>query len=198
MKLRTGLESLIGLSVLGIAVAVFLIYTCPFAGQISFSALVREVPHGGEHQEDQQKHDPKAQTPSGRAEEHPKEHEKKGEHQEGAKAHPEPGPKPHESAAKPHEDKEGLSIHFMAVPNVRQYPAKETKVFAIDVNPIGIITLLLLIGLCVLILRQQPLHLFGYTVTPKAMGATVFLITLWNLVFAAFLVGVEVFQFREL
>lgn len=39
MKLRTGLKVLIGLSVLAIAVAILLTYTCPFAGQIAFSTL---------------------------------------------------------------------------------------------------------------------------------------------------------------
>jgi len=132
MKLRTGLKALIGISVLGIAVGVLLIYTCPFAGQIAFSTLVREVPteHGG-----------------------------------------------------------GL---------VRSYPVKETKLFGIEVSPLGIIVLLVLIALCFLILRQRSLNFFGYTVTPKAMGVTIFLITLWNLVFAAFLLGVEVVQLKEL
>ncbi|HWP59795.1 MAG TPA: hypothetical protein VNL14_18025 [Candidatus Acidoferrales bacterium] len=133
-----------------------------------------------------------------RGAEHLQEHGKKGEYQEGAMAHPEQGAKAHESAAKPHEEKKGLSVHFMAVPGVRQYPAKETKVFALDVSLIGIVVLLLIIGLCFLILRQRPLHLFGYAATPKAMGVTVLLITLWNLVFAAFLLGVEIVQFREL
>lgn len=132
MRLRTGLKALIGISVLGIAVAVLLIYTCPFAGQIAFSTLVREVPteHGG-----------------------------------------------------------GL---------VRSYPVKETKLFAVEVSPLGIIVLLVLIALCFVILRQRPLNLFGYAVTPKAMGVTIFLITLWNLLFSAFLLGVEVVQLKEL
>jgi hypothetical protein len=42
MKLRTGLKILIGLSVVGIIIATVLIFTCPFAGVISFSTLVRE------------------------------------------------------------------------------------------------------------------------------------------------------------
>ena len=42
MKIRTGLRWLIGLSGVGIAIATVLIFTCPFAGVISFSTLVRE------------------------------------------------------------------------------------------------------------------------------------------------------------
>ena len=42
MTIRTGLKWLIGLSVVGIAIAMGLIFTCPFAGVISFSTLVRQ------------------------------------------------------------------------------------------------------------------------------------------------------------
>ena len=86
----------------------------------------------------------------------------------------------------------------MMIPNVRSYPVEETQLFGIEVSPIGIIVLLLLIALCLLILRQRPVSLLGYTLSPKAMGVTVFLITLWNLVFATFLLGIEVFQLKEL
>lgn len=180
MKLRTGLEALIGLSILGIAVAIFLIYTCPFSGEIAFAALVRQIPHGGD------------QKPEVQPGAHVADREKKPErHGEGAA--------PHAQAAAPHrEEKKGLSVHFMAVPGVRKYAAQETRVLGIEVNPIGIAVLLVLIGLCALILRQRPLHLFGQVVTPRAMGAAVLAITLWNLAFAAFLLWVEIYVFREL
>jgi len=42
MKLRTGLKTLTALSLAGIAVAILLVFTCPFAGVISFSTLVPE------------------------------------------------------------------------------------------------------------------------------------------------------------
>ncbi|MFQ5657811.1 MAG: hypothetical protein ACE5G5_09745 [Candidatus Methylomirabilales bacterium] len=42
MSIKTGLKWLIGLSVVGITIATVLILTCPFAGVISFSTLVRE------------------------------------------------------------------------------------------------------------------------------------------------------------
>lgn len=191
MKLRTGLKVLIGLSVLGIAVAILLIYTCPFAGQIAFSTLVRQVPmeHGSGAAGPSQQHSAEMQKPDAGVEKH-----EKG--QEAAKGHPDPTQKPHEATV---ENREGWKgVHLMFNPNVRSYPIKETKLFGIDVSPLGIVVLLLLIALCFFILRQQPLRMFGYSVTPKAMGITVFLITLWNLVFAAFLLGVEVVQLREL
>ncbi len=197
MKLRTGLKSLIGISVLGIAIAIFLIYTCPFAGQIAFSTLVRQVPMehhegAGEHP---QPHGAEMQKPH---EEMEQRKEGKGEHHEEMKAHPEAAQKPHDAMAEAHEKGEGLKVHLMVIPDVRSYPVKETKLFGIDVSPLGIIVLLLLIALCFFILRQRSLNLFGYSVTPKAIGVTVFLITLWNLVFAAFLLGVEVVHLKEL
>lgn len=224
MKLRTGLKALIGLSVLGIGVAILLVYTCPFAAQIAFSTLVRQVPmeHGSGAAGPSQQHGGEMQKPQGEVEQHK---EGGGEHHEAAKAHPEAAQKPHggmekhegmkeerledvkadsESVQKPHEavaehhDEKGLSLHLMVTPNVRSYPVKETKVFGIEVSPLGIIVLLVLIGLCFLILRQRSSNLFGYTVTPKALGVTVFLGVLWNLVFAAFLLSVEVVQLKEL
>ena len=154
MTLRTGLKTLIGLSVLGIGVAVFLIYTCPFAGQIAFSTRVRQVAMEA---------------------------------------------KDHAQVAAEHRDEhKGFSVHFMMIPGVRSYPVKETKVVGIDVSPLGILTLLVVIALSALILRQRAWSLFGHRVTPRAMGIMVFLITAWNLVFAAFLLGVEAIQLREL
>ncbi len=178
MKLQTGLKALIGISVLGIAGAVFLMYTCPFAGQIAFSTLVRQVhmEHGAGEQSQHAAARAEAQKPHGGTEEQ----------------------KPHEAVADHHEEKKGLSVHLMVIPNVRSYPVNETRLFGVDVSRLGILALLLLIALCVLILRQRPLSLFGATVTPKAMGVTVFLMTLWNLVFAAFLLGVEIVQLKEL
>lgn len=197
MKLRTGLKVLIGISVLGIAVAVFLIYTCPFAGQIAFSTLVRQVPM--EHHEaagaHSQQHGGEMQKPQGEVEQHMK---GGGEHHEAVKAHPEPAQKPHDAMTEGHEEGGGLKVHLMVIPNVQSFPVKETKLFGIEVSPVGIIVLLMLIALCFLILRQRSLSLFGYTMTPKAMGVTVFLITLWNLVFAGFLLGVEVVYLKEL
>ena len=193
MKLRTGLKGLIGISVLGIAVAIFLIYTCPFAGQIGFSTLVRQVPM--EHPSGAGKHSHHQGTEAQKPHEEMQKHE---ERHEVVKAQPEPVQKPHTAVAEPHEKKEGLSVHFMMYPNVRQYPVKETEVFGVEVSPLGIIVLLLLITLCSLALKEQPLSLFGSAVTPKAMGVAIFLITLWNLIFAVFLLGVEVVQLKEL
>lgn len=198
MKLRTGLQTLIGLSVLGVALAILLIFTCPFAGQIAFSTLVHQVPmeHGAgaggplKHPAREPQRHPGASVEAEGAE--------KAGHHEDAKGHPETVREGHETAAGHHEDKKGLSVHLMVVPNVLAYPVTETKVFGINVSPLGIIVLLFVIALCCLILRQRPVSLFGYVVTPKAMGVTVALVTVWNLVFAAFLLGVEVFQLREL
>lgn len=191
MKLRTGLKVLIGLSVLGIAVAILLIYTCPFAGQIAFSTLVRQVPmeHGSGAAGPSQQHSAEMQEPDAGVGKH-----EKGE--EAAKGHPDPAQKPHEPTVEHREGWKG--VHLMFDPNVRSYPVKETKLFGIDVSPLGIMILLLLIALCTLILKQRPLGLFGYTVTPKAMGVAVILITVWNLFFAAFLLGVEVVHLKEL
>ncbi len=197
IKLRTGLKASIGFSVLGIAVATFLIYTCPFAGQIAFSTLVRQVPmeHATGAGEQSQQHAVEPPKSHGAVEEH---REGKGERHEEVRGHPEAVQKPDEAVAEPHEEKKGLTVHLMVIPNVRSYPVTETKLFDINVSPLGILVLLLLIALCLLILRQRPLSLFGHAVTPKVMGVTVFLITLWNLVFAAFLLGVEVVQLNEL
>ena len=197
MRLRTGLRVLIGLSVLGVAVATLLIFTCPFAGQIAFSTLVRQVPmeHSAEFGEHSQQHSAEVQTPQAGVKKHGEGEE--GHHEE-VKGHPEAVQKPHEAVAEPREAGKGLAVHLMVIPKVRTYPVKETKLFGIEVSPVGIIVLLLLIALCSLILRQRPLRLFRYTVTPRAMGVTIFLITLWNLVVAAFLLGVEVVQFKEL
>jgi hypothetical protein len=175
MTLRTGLKTLIGLSVLGIGVAVFLIYTCPFAGQIAFSTRVRQVPMehagGGEH----------ARQPGGGAEEA---HEEKPDQAQAAAGHP--------------DEHKGFSVHFMMIPDVRSYPVKETSVVGLEVSPLGILALLVVIALSVLILRQRDWSLCGYRVTRQTMARTVFLITVWNLVFAAFLLGVEALQLREL
>jgi hypothetical protein len=181
MKLKTGLKTLIALSVVGIAIAILLIFTCPFAGQIAFSTLVRQVPmeHPAGTGGHPQQLDPKLEKPHGGVEKHSVQ-------------------KPHEAIAEHRDEPKRLSVHLMVIPNVRSYPVEETQLLGIEVSPIGIIVLLLLIALCHLILRQRPLSLFGYTVSPKAMGVTVFLITLWNLVFATFLLGVEVFQLKEL
>jgi hypothetical protein len=168
MKLKTGLKTLVALSVLGIAIATLLIFTCPFAGQIAFSTLVRQVPM--EHQEGH----------------------------EDVKVHPGAVQKPHNVVAEHRDEAKRLAVHLMVIPNVRSYPVEETQLFGIEVSPLGTIVLLLLITLCVLILLQRPVSLLGYTLSPKAMGVTVFLITLWNLVFAAFLLGIEVFQLKEL
>lgn len=191
MKLRAGLKVLIGLSVLGIAVAILLIYTCPFAGQIAFSTLVRQVPmeHGSGAAGPSQQHSAEMQKPDAGVEKH-----EKG--REAAKGHPDPAQKPHEPTVEHREGWKG--VHLMFDPNVRSYPVKETKLFGIDVSPLGIIVLLLLIALCFLILRQRPVSLFGYVVTPRVMGVTGLLISLWNLVFAAFLLGVEVVYLKEL
>ena len=104
-----------------------------------------------------------------------------------------------DAMAKGHKkSEEGLMVDMMVIPNVRSYPIKETKLFDIEVSPLGIIVLFLLIVLCFFVLRQRPLNLFGYRVSPKAMGVVVFLITVWNLIFAAFLLGVEVVHLKEL
>ncbi len=194
MRLRTGLKALIGISVLGIGVAIFLIYTCPFAGQIAFSTLVRQVPmeHSAMAEEHSQPRDAEAQKPHGEAEHKGMKEESHG----GMKS--QAVEKPHEVMAEHHGEEKGFMVDFMVIPNVLSYPVKETKLFGVNVSILGIIVLLLLIALCVLILRQQPFRLFDYTATPKAMGVTVLLITFWNLLVAAFLLGVEVVHLKEL
>jgi hypothetical protein len=190
MKLRTGLKALIGLSILGIGVAIFLIYTCPFAGQITFSTLVRQMPMG--HSPHQGEH---FQQPSGKTQEP---HKGKGEGSEGPGGHSEVAQRPHGAETKHPEKGEEFMVGAMAVPGVRTYTVKETKLFGVEVSVLGIGVLLLLLVLCFLILRQRPLGLLGHKVTPTALGIIVSLMTLWNLVFAAFLVGVEVIQLKEL
>jgi len=140
MKLRTGLKILIGLSVVGIAVAIVLIFTCPFAGVISFSTLVREG------------------TPQ----------------------------------------YEELTVHATAVPGVRELPAKVLPLFGTEVSFLGILVLLALIFLAWLILRGKSLNLFGYRMSPQFMGLGILLVTLWNVLFATFLIGVEVIALKEL
>lgn len=168
MTVRTGLKSIIAISALGIGIAVFLMLTCPFAGQLAFSAQVRQtsaqhaVPTEG-HGAREDAHEPK----SG-------------------------------SMSEPHDEHHGFSVHLMMVPGVRKLPVKETKVAGFEVSALGIVILLLVIALCIGILQRRSWNLFGVPVTPQAMGAMVFLITLGNLMFAVFLLGVEVIQFREL
>lgn len=140
MKIKTGLKWLIGLSGVGILIATVLILTCPFAGVISFSTLVRE----------------------------------------GTKSY------------------EALTVHATAIPGVRELPAKVMPLFGGEVSFLGIVVLLGVIVLSWLILRGRRLHLFGYQITPQFMGLGILLITIWNLVFAAFLVGVEVIALKEL
>ncbi len=140
MKLRTGLKALIGLSVVGIVIATVLIFTCPFAGVISFSTLVRQ----GTPQYDE------------------------------------------------------LTVHATAVPGVRELPAKVLPLFGTEVSFLGIVTLLVVILLSWLILKGKTLSLFGYRMGPQFMGLAILLITLWNLIFGAFLIGVEVVALKEL
>lgn len=195
MRLRTGLKVLIGLSVLGVAVALLLTFTCPFAGQIAFSTLVRQVPmeHPAGAGEPSQQHWVEVKKPHGGVQKHKKEKE---EHHEAAQG--QVIEKPHEAVTEHREERKGLTVHLMVIPHVRTYPVKETKLFGLEVSLLGILVLLLLIALCFLLLGQRPLRLLGYTVTLRAMGITVVLINLWNLIFAAFLLGVEVVQFKEL
>jgi len=168
MRLRTGLKALVGLSAVGVAVAILLIFTCPFGGHIAFSTLVRQV-----------------HTEHGDAtEQHAQEHH-------GA------APEGH-TAAEHHEAYNGLTVHFMVIPGVRANPVQETKVFGIEVAPLGILVLLSIIALSYLILRQQRWSVLGCSVTPRSMGIAVFLVTLWNVVFAAFLLVVEIVQLKEL
>lgn len=140
MKLRTGLKLLIGLSVVGIAIATVLIFTCPFAGVVSFSTLVREG------------------TP---------------QYQE-------------------------LAVHATALPGVRELPAKVLPLFGTEVSFLGIVVLLAVILLAWLILKGKSLTFFGYHMSPQLMGLGILLITLWNVLFATFLIGVEVIALKEL
>lgn len=140
MRIRTGLKALIGLAALGIAIGVLLVFTCPFAGVISFSTLVREG------------------TPS----------------------------------------YERLTVHATAIPGVRELPARVLPLFGSEVSFLGIAVLLSLIALCILILRQRPVSTAGVPVAPRTMGLAILGITVWNLLFAGFLIGVEVFALKEL
>lgn len=63
---------------------------------------------------------------------------------------------------------------------------------------LGIAVLLGLIGLCTLALRQRTVSIAGVPVTPRAMGLTILGITVWNPLFAALLIGVEVLALKEL
>lgn len=140
MKLKTGLKTLIGLSVVGAAIGTFLIFTCPFAGVISFNTLVRE----------------------------------------GTKSY------------------EELTVHATALPGVRELPAKVLPLFGTEVSFLGVLVLLGVILLSWLILKGRSLSLFGYKISPQLMGLVILLITFWNLIFSAFLVGVEVIALKEL
>lgn len=140
MKIKTGLKTLIGLAALGIVLAIFLIFTCPFAGVISFSTLVRE----------------------------------------GTKSYAE------------------LTVHATALPGVRELPARVLPLFGTEVSFLGVLVLLGIILLSWLILRDKSLSLFGYQLTPRFLGLGILLVTFWNLIFAAFLVGVEVIALKEL
>jgi hypothetical protein len=188
MSLRRGLQGLIGLSALGIAVALFLIFTCPFAGQLAFGALMRQVPmahssgaeeHGGQH---------RAEMPTPHEE---------TEKQAGQGPHT-PAETAHQAVANHHGDRQGLSVHLMVLPGVRGYPIQETRIVSVDISSLGIVVLLLLIALSLLLLRQRPVVVLGHTVTSKTIGVMVVLITWWNLLVALFLVGVEAIHFREL
>lgn len=140
MRIRTGLKALILLAALAIGIGVLLVLTCPFAGVISFSTLVREG------------------TPS----------------------------------------YETLTVHATVIPGVRALPARVLPLFGSEVSFLGIAVLLGPIGLCTLVLRQRTVSIAGVPVTPRAMGLTILGITVWNLLFAAFLIGVEILALKEL
>lgn len=140
MTIKSGLKWLIGLSVAGITIATVLILTCPFAGVISFSTLVRE------------------------------------------------GPKSYQE----------LTVHATAIPGVRELPAKVLPLFGSEVSFLGVVVLLTVVVLSWLILKGKTVALFGYRISAQFMGLAVLLITLWNVVFAGFLIGVEVVALKEL
>lgn len=140
MKPKTGLKTMIDLSLVGIAIATVLIFTCPFAGLISFSTLVRQG------------------TPQ----------------------------------------YEELTVHATAISGVRELPAKVLPLFGTEVSFLGIVVLLAVILLSWLILKGKSLCLFGYAMGPQLMGLGILLITLWNMIFGAFLIGVEVVALKEL
>jgi hypothetical protein len=179
MTLRSGLRALIGLSGLGVAVAWLLVFTCPFGAQLAFIARVHQAPMAqhGEHAE-------------------PEHETGKAEHPEAG--HPEAARQPRGAPAEPGEGKHGFAVHLMVVPGVRGYPVVETKLLSLEVSWLGIVVLLVVMALCWLILRQRSWRLLGYTVSPKAMGAAVLALTLWDLLFALWLLAVEVVQFQEL
>jgi hypothetical protein len=169
MRIRTGLKALIATSVLGMAVSFLLFFTCPFAGQLAFIAQVREM-----HME-------------------PAPHDASPGHEAPHAAEPSAL-----QAAPAREAPGGLSVHFMFDPKARTYPAQETRILSIEVSLLGIVVLLVLSALAIQILRQRPVNLFGYLVVPRAMAALIVLLTVWNVLFAAFLLGVEALRFREL
>lgn len=140
MTIKSGLKWLIGLSVVGITIATVLILTCPFAGVISFSTLVRE----------------------------------------GTKSYQE------------------LTVHATAIPGVRELPAKAFPLFGSEVSFLGVVILLGVIALSWMILKGKSFTLFGYRMSPQFMGLGILLIAFWNLVFGAFLIGVEVIALKEL
>ena len=140
MTLRTGLKAMIGLAAAGIAVAVLLMFTCPFAGVISFNTLVRE----------------------------------------GTNSYGE------------------ITVHATAIPGVRNLPAKQAGVFGSEVSFLGIVVLLGVMALCAVILKGKRFKLFGCPVTPQLMGLAVFLLTIWNVAFSAFLIAVEIFALKEI
>ncbi len=141
MRIKTGLKAMIGLAAAGIAVAILLVFTCPFAGAISFNTLVRE---GGGHAY------------------------------------------------------ERLTVHATAIPGVRNLPAKQAGVFGSEVSFLGILVLLGVIALCVAILKGKRLNLFGYPIAPQFMGLVVLLVTIWNVVFSAFLIAIEILVLKEI
>jgi uncharacterized membrane protein len=140
MRIKTGLKTMIGLAAAGIAVAILLVFTCPFAGVISFNTLVRE----------------------------------------GTASYAE------------------LTVHATAIPGVRNLPAKQASVFGSEVSFLGILVLLGVIALCVAILKGRRVSVFGYPITPQFMGLAVLLVTIWNVVFSAFLIAIEVLVLKEI
>lgn len=91
-----------------------------------------------------------------------------------------------------------LTVHATAVPGVRALPAKQLDFFGTEVSFLGIVVLLVVILLSWLILKGKTLSLFGYRMGPQFMGLGILLITLWNLIFGALLIGVEVIALKEL
>lgn len=77
-------------------------------------------------------------------------------------------------------------------------PAKVLPLFGTEVSFLGVVVLLVTILLAWLILKGKSLTLFGYRMTPQFMGLGILLITIWNVVFGTFLIGVEVIALKEL